>query len=179
MKLSHFSPTRITSVRSVEQSPLPDMKPRGLWVSVDGKDDWPSWCKSERFGPIGAGRHVFRYRVDVDLSRVLHLDTAAAVMRFNDEYVREKLAGKFPGLPESPFKLSIWIDWSAVAAKYAGIIIAPYQWARRLELMWYYGWDCASGCIWDAAAVRSISVIRQRRPSRTRAVSTARRSRSR
>ena len=25
-----------------------------------------------------------------------------------------------------------------------------------MELFWYYGWDCASGCIWDPAAVAEI-----------------------
>jgi hypothetical protein len=25
------------------------MKPDGLWVSVEGEDDWPSWCRSEEF----------------------------------------------------------------------------------------------------------------------------------
>lgn len=45
------------------------------------------------------------------------------------------------------------IDWSAVAAQYGGILIAPYQWKRRLELTWYYGWDCASGCAWDLSLI--------------------------
>jgi hypothetical protein len=22
---------------------------------------------------------------------------------------------------------------------------------------WYYGWDCASGCIWDSAAVERVA----------------------
>lgn len=158
------------------------MKPRGLWVSVDGKDDWPSWCKSVK-RPVAGGRHV-RYRVNVDLSRVLALTTIKEVFDFSEEYACDThpMVGELPAPPHpslSEFKLSMWVDWKAVAAKYAGIVIAPYQWGCRLNLLWYYGWDCASGCIWDAAAVRSISVIRQRRPSRTRAVSTARRSRSR
>lgn len=40
--------------------------------------------------------------------------------------------------------------------EYAGIIITPYQWARRLELSWYYNWDCASGCIWDVSAILGV-----------------------
>lgn len=38
---------------------------------------------------------------------------------------------------------------------------APYQWRRRNErgFSWYYGWDCASGCIWRASAIREIRLI--------------------
>ncbi len=50
------------------------------------------------------------------------------------------------------------IEWWRVAQKYPGIMITPYCWQRRLDLFWYYGWDCASGCIWDSEAVASIEV---------------------
>ena len=48
------------------------------------------------------------------------------------------------------------IDWHAVAQAYAGIEIAPYCWSLRFEyeFLWYYGWDCASGCVWELSAVR-------------------------
>ena len=52
------------------------------------------------------------------------------------------------------------INWRAVAGDYAGLIITPYQWSRRLEpYSWYYGWDCASGCIWDPSAITDIKLI--------------------
>jgi hypothetical protein len=65
--------------------------------------------------------------------------------------------------------LPIYIDWLRVAQKSAGIIIAPYIWERRLHLPWYYGWDCASGCVWDAAAVLSVKRLKSVRPRRTKA----------
>ena len=49
------------------------------------------------------------------------------------------------------------INWQPLTEQYAGIIISPYQWKRRLDGRasdWYYGWDCASACIWDLSAVR-------------------------
>ncbi|QBI98814.1 hypothetical protein SEA_BOBBY_184 [Mycobacterium phage Bobby] len=49
-----------------------------------------------------------------------------------------------------------WIDWGKVAADYGGIIIAPYQWSRRMDPHWYYTWDCASGCIWNLEAIESL-----------------------
>lgn len=52
------------------------------------------------------------------------------------------------------------IDWDAVAGTYQGIIITPYIWERRLgDSAWYYSWDCASGCIWDPAAIGSLRVF--------------------
>jgi hypothetical protein len=158
MKLSHYSVKRIRKIRNAEQPSQPDMKPRGLWLSVDGADDWPEHCRKTKWGPIGERRKVIRYRVELDHSRVLVLDTAASLVRFSDKYARFTLHPRLQAPVE--FKLAIWIDWKAVAEKYAGIIIAPYQWVCRIELPWYYPWDCASGCIWDATAVRSIKAIR-------------------
>ena len=55
------------------------------------------------------------------------------------------------------------IQWAEVASLYDGIEIAPYQFERRLGYHseigkavsdWYYGWDCASGCIWTPKDTR-------------------------
>ncbi len=45
-----------------------------------------------------------------------------------------------------------------VAKLYQGIIIAPYCYSIRLDndCFWYYPWDCASGCIWDATAIAAL-----------------------
>lgn len=58
---------------------------------------------------------------------------------------------------ERPFV--IWLDWAAIGKLYDGIIIAPYLWERRLNggAMWYYGWDCASGCIWNPRAISEVN----------------------
>ena len=68
-----------------------------------------------------------------------------------------------------PYAKSLWhneldtheIDWKKVKSKYQGIIIAPYQWSCRLNLdsNWYYGWDCASGCIWDLDCIKDFKLI--------------------
>ena len=52
-----------------------------------------------------------------------------------------------------------YIDWPAVATDYPGLIIAPYQWSCRMSefTRWYYGWDCASGCIWNADAIARVT----------------------
>lgn len=45
-----------------------------------------------------------------------------------------------------------------IGARYDGIVITPYVWSMRLDrsAFWYYGWDCASGCIWNASAVAEL-----------------------
>lgn len=51
------------------------------------------------------------------------------------------------------------LDWPAVVSLYQGIVITPYQWSLRHKLTWYYGWDCASACVWDLSAVESVGEL--------------------
>lgn len=146
MRLLHYSREPLITVRSVDQTGKGAgvYKPRGLWVSVEGDDDWPTWCQAEDFG---LDRMAWVTEIDVDLSRVLVLDTERAVRDFADAY------GSF-----NRYSIRV-IDWSSVASACGGLVIAPYQWGLRLaeDFDWYYGWDCASGCIWDASAVRGLA----------------------
>lgn len=41
------------------------------------------------------------------------------------------------------------INWNKISIEYDGIEINPYIWKARLEVYWYYGWDIASGCVWN------------------------------
>ncbi len=145
--LSHFTTAETLVPYSQTQSGRRRDKPDGLWVSVDGEDDWLDWCTREEYGDIASKR---RFRVALaDDARVLRLTTAAEIIAFDQQYT----------LPDH--FLSHWaIDWARVAAAWQGIIIAPYQWSLRLsEISWYYGWDCASGAIWDAAAIASVEEV--------------------
>lgn len=120
-------------------------KPAGLWVSVDGHDDWPHWCAAEEFS-IGA----YRYRVTLAPgANILRLTCAADLDEFTAAY----------GVPDALHTSCLAIDWDRVALPYQGLLIAPYVWQRRFELMWYYGWDCASGVIWDRSAIESVCLI--------------------
>jgi hypothetical protein len=123
------------------------MKPRGLWLSVEGEHDWLAWCKAESFREHCL-EHVFHVKLKADC-RMLHI---AEVDQLDD--FSERFGGtQIPGI-DSRYH----IDWPRVAANWQGIIIAPYQWARRMtdHTFWYYGWDCASACIWDAAAIAEV-----------------------
>jgi hypothetical protein len=130
-------------------------KPQGFWVSVEGEDDWKSWSTAESY------RTDFLAVVsEIGLApdaNILRISNAAELVEFTKTF--EVLV-----YPDQP-KLAFWksIDWEAVAALYQGIIIAPYQWSHRFhdETRWYYSWDCASGCIWDATAIQSITEVSQ------------------
>jgi hypothetical protein len=113
-----------------------------LWVSVQGEHDWASWCAAEDFG---IGKLVHRVVLKPD-ANILHISTESQLEDFAENY-------RFTSLQ---FPSATGIEWKKVAAKYQGIIIAPYQRRHRLSMMWYYTWDCASGCIWDSDVVERI-----------------------
>ncbi len=159
MIFSHYSKTPVGPLELKRQHPDRfGLKPDGLWVSVDGEDDWPHWCQANDYDGCGP----YHYRVRLDLERVLMLDTNDALRAFHQRW---SAAGPLPGYARYDY-----IDWEAVTREYAGVIIAPYQWDSRLDLLWYYGWDCASGCVWDPAAVIGLEQV----PSTTNADNRAR-----
>lgn len=154
MRLIHYSNHHLSAVESRSQGEgrAADRgdKPNGLWVSVEGERDWLSWCLSE-----GWGLNSLSHPTEVVLrptARLLVIATVDALLSFHREY---RDAGR------RPYMGGYVIDWSLVAARHQGIVIAPYQWSKRLddEAGWYYGWDCASGCIWDADAVAELNAL--------------------
>ncbi len=167
MNLLHYTSEPIEQLRSVDQrgpgNQLRGDKPQGLWLSVEGEDDWLNWCKAKDCGDPAS---QICYEVTlVTGANVLHLSTSEEIQKFTAEYcarpkrvmveeVRTGFLDEYLVDPEG-------IRWDLVAEAYAGIIIAPYQWSCRLtsETMWYYGWDCASGCIWSADAVLGIEEV--------------------
>lgn len=161
MILEHYSDQVITSVEDRAQEAPPGNgvgKPRGLWVSVKGQDDWPSWCGSEEFG-IDRLRH--RHVVELaEQANILNITDGREIEQFHREYRWDwRFGDNFQWTRHL-------IDWPRVAVKFDGVIIAPYLWAYRLPMEmgsireevsnWYYPWDCASGCIWNARAVAAI-----------------------
>ena len=130
-------------------------KPKGFWITDDTEDSWQAWCLSERFN-LESLTH--KHEVDLEEDRILILRSAYDVEMFASQYAFEHWWG-----PEGqPRKYrNRCIDWPEVASCYAGIIITPYQWSLRMAngFSWYYGWDCASGCIWDATAIKDVRLV--------------------
>jgi hypothetical protein len=119
-------------------------KPIGLWYDYNG--DWLKWCLSEEIGWI----RNYLYEVEIDKNKILCISNVEEFERFEKEYFYH---------PENNFSPSFLlhhssINWQAVREKYSGIEIIPYLRVKRLTSMWFYGWDCASGCVWDLSAFK-------------------------
>lgn len=160
MRLLHYSPAPIEAVYSCKQAEEAPRhrfdKPNGLWVSVEGEHDWLSWCEAESYG---SPREQLCYEVVLsERANILRIESAEELRGFTRKYGVDPYIGtQFQGT------LGKGINWDAIATEYDGIIIAPYRWECRLapDTGWYYGWDCASGCIWDAEAVGRITLVQQ------------------
>ena len=152
-RLVHFSKKPIQQVRSVIEQKI-NSKPKGFWFSVEGNGDgWKRWCKARSF-TIGR----FEYENEIELESGANIRMLSSVLDI-DLFHREF---KVP-CPGMETWMDRYIDWRMVAHQYQGIIISPYIWERRLDgeaHTWYYSWDCASGCIWDAKAIRAIKTFK-------------------
>jgi len=141
-RLIHYADRRLEVVRAPDKQVI-GSKPSGLWVSVAGPDDWSSWCQSEGFR---LSRLAYAAEIEpVGGARILHLRGPSWIDHFHNAYA----------VSEPRLLRGLTIDWPTVSRKYDGIVIAPYVWSRRLDgdARWYYGWDCASGCIWNPNAI--------------------------
>lgn len=153
LELLHYSNKPLTKVVSCQQK-SGEIKPYGLWCSVG--TEWEEWCRQQEFR-IDDLKCVHEVTVRDD-ANLLYISGSIELDRFTEQY-RLIDTKQLPLGYTSRYGL---IDWSRVAADCGGIVIAPYCWERRLawRTHWYYGWDCASACIWDAwqvAAVRARS----------------------
>lgn len=158
MRLLHYSDKPVKKITRREQDNeeyFTYQKPTGLWVSVEGEDDWLSWCRAESFG-LEQLKRVHEVILSPD-ANILRIGTKKGIDAFTEEF------GKVMDYPiESRLKQKA-IQWRDVADRYQGIIIAPYVWERRLHVGtdWYYAWDCASGCIWEPKAIADIRLLPQ------------------
>lgn len=128
----HYDPTR--TYDAIDGG----YKPRGLWLSVDG--DWRRWCEDEEMEWVDDAEVEFTIS---DPERVLWLRDADDIDQFTAEWT------SFARWERRP-------DWKRLrTAGWAGLMIAPYCWERRLSdyTFWYYGWDCASACVWDLSVL--------------------------
>ena len=79
-----------------------------------------------------------------------------------DEYHFEKFYKMYsvphPADPDGKKGYDKMIDWPRVANDYAGIEICPYLSSKRNDddSFWYYGWDVASGCVWDPSGIKEL-----------------------
>jgi len=158
MKLIHYTNEKFSlKPREYDQKELSfQAKPSGLWVSVEGENDWKWWCEEENYNLENL---VVSYEIELkDDANILYLTTADEIFYFTEEYpyLRQQW--------NDPIGIKICatyeLDWNKVKYRYQGIIISPYQGYCRCseKSMWYYGWDCASGCIWDLSCIKEFKL---------------------
>jgi len=124
-----------------------DWKPTGLWYSIG--TSWLDWCFAEQ--PDWIGKYI--YKIEVNPKKILLINTVKKLDDFSKHY---KIVPEW--MKTLKFKYN-YINWRRFSASYSGIEISPYQWKRRFDLLWYYGWDCSSGCIWNPNAIISLRLL--------------------
>lgn len=123
-------------------------KPHGLWVTPDDEYNWEWWSRAEQFN-VENLTHRFS----------IQLKPSAEILWIKNSMQLDQFAKEFSKTPSLPGFHDLYaIDWHKVAEKYQGILIIPYIWERRMDTMWYYSWDCSSGCLWDPEVVESIQL---------------------
>ena len=116
-------------------------KPNGFWYSLGS--EWYEFMRTDYQDPFFRYKKV--YYLDIDYTNILRINTLQKLEDFNEKY-------KVPIDPSIPTYLTI--DWGKVGETYKGIEIVPYRSEARYSMMWYYGWDISSGCIWDTTAIK-------------------------
>lgn len=139
------------------------MKPFGFWVSIEDYPEdqtWKTWCEQEEFR-LDDLKHRYHIKLKEN-SNILYLNTSQEIIDFSLKYAANDPYdfGRFMRDPKRP-PYVYKIEWDKLSEEYDGILIAPYQWSCRLmnpTTTWYYGWDCASGCIWNVDCIESFTL---------------------
>lgn len=152
--LSHFSEKVFTFDPNGKYKPCPHRgmffgKPPGFWLSDETHGDgWKTWCEENEFQRENL-THETQFKCDT--SRWFVPKETSEMLEFSHEF--QGTDARYPELARH------YIDWDKVKDRYAGILITPYCHSLRFHplMMWYYGWDCASGCVWDLSTISQIA----------------------
>lgn len=117
-------------------------KPTGLWYGIG-----PSWAEWAYYN-MSQMIQPYIFKLELNKKKMLVIESVKDFDNFEATY---KVSNYIVPRMSS-------IDWKRVAGKYCGVQIAPYLWQRRMSSFWYYSWDCASGCIWSPAAIKSVKL---------------------
>lgn len=157
VKYIHWSKKPLLKVRTVKQrGDKLGWKPLGLWFSVgDGADSWKDFCQGNDFN-----LDSFEHATEITFR------AAAKILRITNakqlDAITEKHGSDCPYMPPHlSYGKGYSIAWNVIAEQFDAIVIAPYIWSRRLHngSHWYYCWDCASGCVWNADAIAALLPI--------------------
>jgi hypothetical protein len=139
----HFSRTALTTARDSPQDGMDcgGAKPTGLWFTVGMEG-------AERWKAIAYGKNLLHAtELSLDERNILRIRTVEQIV----DLERACGMGLSPGGRGR-------LNWSAIALRFDGIIVSPYQADERVlkKTCWYHEWDCASGCVWKSKAVLAL-----------------------
>lgn len=135
-------------------------KPFGLWYWIG--TEWLEWVASNQDNWLSE-RYLKHYAIELDTSQMLVLTSPDAIRKFHADFNVRKYQ-EFLELPTNDQWIldRVGVNWDAVAEQYSGIEINPYRYddlRYDIQYLWYYGWDCSSGCIWRPEIIRALTPI--------------------
>ena len=122
-------------------------KPEGLWYECQDSStvDWIEFCTTGGMGDLAAS-YDSSYDVILNDYQILFITSKHDFKKFEKMY----------GIHNKSYPEEVKIDWPKVASHYDGIEICPYRNDMRMESDWYYGWDVASGCVWNESGIKEL-----------------------
>ena len=130
-------------------------KPEGLWYECqDGSSTgWEEFCTTGLSSGYSKYDGTYNVILADDGYHILHITDESYFEKFYEMY-----SVNHPADPDGSKGYDKMIDWPKVAEHYSGIEICPYLDNKRMDddSFWYYGWDVASGCIWDPKAIKEL-----------------------
>jgi len=119
-----------------------DVKPNGvLWVA--NENAWKEFMELDD--------SYREYEVDVDMSKVIKLETYEDIASFNEKYGLEFMFGR---------KKSYIVDWDKVRKDGSGIYIKNPDIKRaRKDFVWYSTFDVECIGIWNSDAINSVKSL--------------------
>lgn len=128
-----------TNIKQVPRDSSYNPKPKGIWYSL--ANEWAEYIKYD--APDWASDYTNVFLLDIDFSKILKIDTSEKLLSFNRKYAN-----------------NMFVDWAALQEEgYCGVEIIPYQGSHRHSIPWYYGWDIASGCIWNSSCIKKVNKV--------------------
>lgn len=152
LKLTHYTFEKfVFNPRQEYRQSKSALKPDGLWLSHDKCGaGWLDWCMTNAFM-----EHRLNYETEIHIE-----ETDKDIAFINDDKSMWAFQYKYSAYIHS----LLGIDFKRVASDYKALVIIPYLYKFRLhsDFLWYYGWDCASACVWDLSCIKFIGESKRR-----------------
>lgn len=125
-------------------------KPIGFWYSC--RNYWYDWVISEDMTHF-LHKYIIQVNIKNNITTNIHNKDPNKLLVIRSLKDFDLFTNTYK------IKISDNINWIKVSKDFGGIEICPYLEKRR-HAHWYYGWDVASGCIWNTdSIIKNIKLI--------------------